>query len=124
FLTAYVVGALAATWFAARIRHETISFKKGAQLGFLSGFYGVLAASAVYDLIWKVGHYHLWQIQNADRMLILVSDMIHDAFSPSAWLLITLQIVIAAICAGAFGAPSGMLGAKLFRATGGEIEHG
>lgn len=117
FLTAFVLGALVAVWFAVRIHHESLSFREGARLGFLSGFYGLLAASAIYDLIWKVGHYQLWQIQNADRMLILLSDMVHDAFSPSAWLLITLQIVIAAICAGAFGAPSGVLGVRLFQGT-------
>jgi hypothetical protein len=41
--------------------------------------------------------------------------MVHDAFRPSVWFLITLQVVTAAICAGAFAAPSGILGAKVFR---------
>lgn len=114
FVTAYVAGALAAVWFAVRMGLDKLSFKDGAQLGFLSGFYGLLTASAVYDLIWQVFHYQLWRIQNADSMIAFFSDMLHDAFNPSAWLLLTLQIVIAAISAGAFGAPAGILGVKLF----------
>ena len=115
FITAYVAGALAAVWFAIRIRHSTLSFGDGAKLGFLSGFYGLLAASAIYDLFWQVFHYQLWKIQNADRMVTLFAGMVHDAFSPSVWLMITLQIITAAICAGAFGAPSGILGVKIFQ---------
>jgi hypothetical protein len=115
FITAYVAGALAAVWFAVRMRHARLSFKDGAQLGFLSGFYGLLVASTIYDVIWQFFHYQLWQLQNADRMVTLFANMVHDAFSPSVWFLITLQIVIAAICAGAFGAPSGILGVKIFQ---------
>ena len=115
FLTAYVVGALAAVWFAIRIRHASLSFKEGAQLGFHSSFYGLLVASAIYDVVWEIFHYQLWRIQNADRIMALFTDKVHDAFTPSIWFLITLQIVIAAICAGAFGAPSGILGVKIFQ---------
>lgn len=115
FLTAYVAGALAAVWFAIRMRHETLSFKDGAQLGFLSGFYGLLAASTVYDLIWQILHYQLWRIQNADRMISLLSHILRDALNPSVWLFVTLQIVTAAICAGAFAAPSGILGVRFFQ---------
>lgn len=115
FITAYVLGALAAVWFAIRVRHESVSFQDGAQLGFLSGFYGLLAASAVYDLIWQVFNYQLWRIQNADRIFALVGNALRDMFSPSIWILFTVQIVIAAICAGAFGAPSGILGVKLLQ---------
>ena len=115
FITAYVAGALAAVWFAVRMRHASLSFKDGAQLGFLSGFYGLLLASTIYDVIWQIFHYQLWQIQNADRMVALFTDMVHDAFSPSVWIMITLQIVTAAICGGAFGAPSGILGVKIFQ---------
>jgi hypothetical protein len=118
FITAYVVGALAAVWFALRMRHEQLAFKDGAQLGFLSGFYGLLLASAVYDVVWKIFHYQLWKIQNADRMVALFTGMVRDAFSPSAWFWFTLQIVIAAIFAGAIGAPSGILGVKLFGPRG------
>jgi hypothetical protein len=115
FLTAYVVGALAAVWFAIRIRHASLSFKEGAQLGFLSSFYGLLVASGIYDAVWEIFHYQLWRIQNADRMMALLTDKVNDAFTPSIWFLITLQIVLAAICAGAFGVPSGILGVKIFR---------
>ena len=115
FITAYVVGALAGVWFAVRRRHHSLSVTDGAQVGFRSGFYGLLAAGAIYDVIWQLFNYQLWEIRNADRMLALFADMLHDIFSPSVWFLITLQIIIAAICAGAFGAPSGILAVKIFQ---------
>jgi hypothetical protein len=115
FITAYVAGAFAAVWFAIRKGRRLLAFKDGAQLGFLSGFYGLLAASTVYDVIWQFFHYQLWQIQNADRILAIFADMVHDAFSLSAWIVITFQIVASAIFAGAFGAPSGILAVKIFQ---------
>jgi hypothetical protein len=116
FLTAYVVGAFAAVWFAMRRHYQLLSFTDGAQLGFLSGFYGLLAASALYDFIWQFFDYKLWKIQNADRWLSIFAGMVHDALSPSAWLMITFQIIACAIFAGAFGAPAGILGVKIFSA--------
>jgi hypothetical protein len=115
FITAYVAGALAAVWFAVRRRGYTLSVEDGAQVGFRSGFYGLLAAGSIYDVVWQLFDYRLWEIRNADRIMALIGDMLRDAFSPSVWLLITLQIIIAAICAGAFGAPSGILAVKIFR---------
>lgn len=101
-------------------RHDQLlSFTDGAQLGFLSGFYGLLAASAVYDFIWQFFHFQLWKIQNADRLLSIFAGMVHDALSPSAWLMITFQIIACAIFAGAFGAPSGILGVKIFQRRAG-----
>ena len=44
FITAYLAGAFAAVWFAIKVRRMRINFNEGAQLGFLSGFYGLLAA--------------------------------------------------------------------------------
>lgn len=115
FITAYVLGALAAVWFAVHKDRQSLSFSDGAQLGFLSGFYGLLAASTIYDVIWQFFHYELWQIRNADRMLSIFAGMARDIFSPSAWLMITFQIVIAAIFAGAVAAPSGILAVKIFQ---------
>ena len=97
------------------IRGQMLSFADGAQLGFVSGFYGLLAASGFYDLVWQFLHYQLWKIENADRMLSILGGMVRDAFSPSAWIVITLQIVVSAIFAGIFGAPSGILGVKIFQ---------
>lgn len=36
---------MAAVWFAVRKRHQTLSFTDSAQLGFLSGFYGLHVAN-------------------------------------------------------------------------------
>ncbi|MEP7015292.1 MAG: hypothetical protein ABI925_07620 [Verrucomicrobiota bacterium] len=115
FVVAFVLGAFAAVWFAIRRAKELLSVSDAAQLGFLSGFYGLLAASAIYDVVWKFFHYELWQIKNADRLLSIFAGMVHDAFSPSAWLLLTVQIIICAILAGSVGAPSGILAVKLFQ---------
>ena len=118
FITAYLFGALAAAWFAVRKEREHISLTDGARLGFLSGFYGLLAASAIYDLIWEILNYKLWRAQNLDRIIDISAEAVRNAFSPSIWFLITIQIIVAAIFAGAFGAPSGILGAKIFRHRG------
>src|SRR5262249_2052495 len=71
FLTSYLFGALAASWFAVQKQREDISLSDGARLGFLSGFYGLLAASAIYDLIREVFHYQLWRVQNLDRIIAI-----------------------------------------------------
>jgi len=113
FITAYLAGAFTAVWF--EIRKRTLSLGDGAQLGFLSGFYGLLLAGTVYDLVWETFHYQLWRIENADRVIGLFFHMLQDATTPSVWILITLQIILAAICAGAFGAPAGILAVKIFR---------
>ena len=115
FITAYVLGAFAAVWFAIRKQRRVLTFNDGAQLGFLSGFYGLLAASTVYDVIWQFLHYQLWKIQNADRVMTMLGGMVHDVFSPSAWIVITFQIIISAVFAGAFGAPAGILAVKIFQ---------
>jgi disulfide bond formation protein DsbB len=115
FITAYLAGAFAAVWFAIRIRHASIHFKEGAQLGFLSGFYGLLAASGIYDFVWQTLHYRLWKVENAERTFALLGEMLENLFRPSFWLLLGLQIILAAICAGAFGAPAGLLAVKLFQ---------
>ena len=115
FITAYVAGAFAAVWFAIRTQCRILAFRDGAGLGFRSGFYGLLAASTIYDVIWQFLHYQLWQIQNADRMVTMLGGMVHDVFSPLAWIVITFQIIISAIFAGAIGAPAGILAVKIFR---------
>jgi hypothetical protein len=115
FLIAYLARAFAAVWFASRIRHISLSFKEGAQLGFLSGFYGLLAASGIYDFVWQDLHYQLWKIENADRIFALLSEMAGNALRPSLWPLFILQIVLAAVGAGAFGAPAGILAVKLIQ---------
>jgi hypothetical protein len=115
FITAFVVGALAAVWFAVRKRGQVLSFKEGADLGFHSGFYGFLAASGIYDVLWKFFHFELWKIQNADRILSIFAGMARDAFDPSVWWVMIFQIVMSAILAGSVGAPSGILGVKLFQ---------
>ena len=118
FVVAYLLGAFAAARYAARKRKEVLTLTDGAQLGFLSGFYGMLAASAIYDIVWQFFHYQLWEIRNVDRLLSIFAGMLHDAVTPSAWILITFQIIVAAIFAGAIGAPAGILALKIFQRRG------
>ena len=115
FIVAYLLGAFAAVRSAARKRQEILSLTDGAQLGFLSGFYGLLAASAIYDVVWQFFHYQLWEIRNVDRLWSIFAGMLHDAVTPSAWIVITFQIIVAAIFAGAIGAPAGILALRIFQ---------
>jgi hypothetical protein len=71
FLTVYVLGPLAGVWFATR--KITVTFAEGAEVCFLSAFYGVLAASALYDIAWQFFHEQLWRFQNAYRLLPLLA---------------------------------------------------
>jgi len=50
-------------------------------------------------------------------VLSLFHDWVDDITRPSVWIMITLQLVTAAICSGAIGAPSGILAAKIFQTT-------
>ena len=118
FIVAYLLGAFAAVRSAVRKRQEILTLTDGAQLGFLSGFYGLLAASAIYDVVWQFFHYQLWQIRNADRLWSIFAGMLHDAVTPSMWIVITFQIIVAAIFAGAIGAPAGILAVKIFQRRG------
>jgi hypothetical protein len=115
FIIAFLLGAFSAVLFAIRSQKQVLEFKDGADLGFLSGFYGLLTAGAIYGVVWKFFHYQLWQIKNVDRLLSLLSDWIRDMFSPAAWLVITIQMIVYAILAGMIAVPAGLLAVKIFQ---------
>ncbi len=114
FIVAQVLGALAAVAFAIRWSHGRLEPKDGAQLGFNTAFYGMLLASGIYDLVWKVFHYQLWKVENMDLIFGLFVESVHDWLTPSFWVALIMQIVFSAIFAGIFGAPAGLLGVKWF----------
>jgi succinate dehydrogenase/fumarate reductase cytochrome b subunit len=127
-VTAYVVGALVAVWFAVKKQGQTLSYKEGAKLGFLSVFFGVTAAAAIFDLIWQISGYQLWQKQNAAMMLGLFRvfasastvdtisvAMSQNAEKPFAWYVFLVQVIAGAIFAALFAMPSGLLGVKIFQ---------
>ena len=107
-----ILGPMVAVWFGNRARRETMDASDGANIGFRSVFYGLLAASTIYDVIWHVFGYQLWRLENLDRLVRWVGEMMRDAISPVSWIVITIQIIVAAICAGAFGASAGALTAR------------
>jgi hypothetical protein len=109
-----VLGPLAATWLAAKTR-KAVDFNEGANIGFSSVFYGLLAATSIHDIVWHIYGYRLWRIQNLDRLLDWFAEMLHNTISPFSWIVITVQIITTAICAGIFGAPAGILGVRIFR---------
>ena len=113
-----IVGPLIAVLIASRMAEYKVNFSRGADLGFRSTFYGLLGACAIYDIIWHVFGYQLWKVENLDRVISWAVETMHDWTNPRAWIVITVQMITIAICAGIIGAPAGLLGAKLFsRAT-------
>ncbi|MEO6507520.1 MAG: hypothetical protein ABIO87_07025 [Chthoniobacterales bacterium] len=66
---AYVVGAMVAVWHAVTRRGQSLQFKDGAKLGFLSTFLGSMVAVVLVDLFWVFFDYQLWQQQNEQLML-------------------------------------------------------
>jgi hypothetical protein len=115
FLTVYVIGPLAGVWFATRKNPRTVTFAEGAEIGFLSAFYGVIVASALYDIAWHFFHEQLWQLHNAYKLLPLLAGKGQDTSTPFQWYLFMLQLTIGAIVAGVIAAPAGLLGVKLFQ---------
>jgi hypothetical protein len=69
FFVVYIVGALAAVWFSIKRSGQLLTYRDGAQLGFLSVFYGVMGAVVIADIIWQFFDYQLWQ----NRMAISFS---------------------------------------------------
>ena len=127
-ITAYVIGALVAVWFAIRKRGQRLTYKDGAKLGFLSVFVGVVAAGIIFDIIWQVFEYQLWQKENAALMLgifrRIVSPSTADTMSlamaqnaekPFAWYMFLVQLIAGAVFCGLFAVPSGLLGVKIFQ---------
>ncbi|MFL6583173.1 MAG: hypothetical protein ACJ8KU_01490 [Chthoniobacterales bacterium] len=127
-ITAYVVGALFAVWFAVRKRGLRLSYKEGAKLGFLSTFFGVLAAAVIFDIIWQIFDFQLWQKQNTAFLLAMCRSfmsastvdtmslaMQQNAEKPFAWYVFLFQLIGGAIFAALFAMPSGLLGVKLFQ---------
>jgi hypothetical protein len=113
-----VVGPLVAVLVASRTAQHKVDLGRGADLGFRAVFYGLLGACTIYDIIWHVLGYRLWKVENLDRVISWAVEAMRDWTSPRAWVVITFQMIATAICAGIFGAPSGLLGARLFsRAT-------
>jgi hypothetical protein len=115
FVPAYILGPLAGVWFELRRRERRLDFKQGALLGFYSTFYGTLAAVVFSQIAVRIVHEQLWRFENIYRLPPLLASKGLDTDTPNGWYLLMLQITIVAIFAGAVGAPSGMLGVKLFQ---------
>ena len=113
FLPAYVLGPLAGVWF--ELRRRQLNFAQGAMVGFYSAFYGTFAAIAVDYVGTRFLHEQLWRLENIYRLPPLLAGKGLETDTPTGWYLLMFQIVITAIFAGAIGAPSGILGVKLFR---------
>jgi hypothetical protein len=127
-ITAYVIGALVAVWFAVKKQGQRLSYKEGAKLGFFSVFFGVTAAAAIFDIIWQVFDYQLWQKQNTAMMLAIFRSfasastvdtmsvaMSQNAEKPFAWYIFVVQLIAGAIFSALFAMPSGLLGVKIFQ---------
>ena len=126
-LPAYVIGAAVAVWHAAARRGQSLQFKDGAKLGFLSTFLGSMAAVVVVDLIWVFFDYQLWQHQNQEFMLAIFRlfarqstiDAMDEAFVQSnarifRWYMLLLQLAGNAFLCGIFGTLAGLLAVKIF----------
>ena len=67
----YVIGPVVAVWFAVSKRAQSLTSKQAAKLGFLSAFFGSMAAVVLADIIWQFFDYQLWQRQNAQFMIAI-----------------------------------------------------
>jgi len=108
------LGPLCATWFEMRRRGMKLDLKQGAQIGFYSAFYGMVAAMAFDQLAKRFFHEQLWRFENLYRIPPLLAGKGMDAEGVSGWYILMAELTVMAIVAGALGAPSGLLGVKLF----------
>src|SRR5262245_40382346 len=97
FPVSYVLGPFAAVWFAIRLRRQTLDVTDGARAGFMSAFYGMIAASAIYDIGWHFFHEQLWQVRNMYRLLPLLAERGQETGSALDWYFFMLQLTIIAI---------------------------
>ena len=127
-LTPYLVGALIAVWYAVKKRGQILALKDGAKLGFLSTFFGGIASAVIFDIIWQFFDFQLWQKQNSEFMVAIVSvfagpatidtmkiGMAQNAGKPFSWYIIIFQLIGGLIFSGIFGSLFGLLGVKLFQ---------
>jgi hypothetical protein len=122
----YAIGAAIAVWFAISKRAQSLTPKASAKLGFLSSFFGSMAAVVLVDIIWQFFDYQLWQKQNAQFMVAIfrlfaseatvsaVSDaMAQNATKSFAWYIVIFQLIGNAIMAGIFGTLAGLITRKV-----------
>lgn len=110
-----IAGPLFGVWLAARRSGQGVNLQEGADIGFRCAFFGLLAAGTIYDVIWHLCGYRLWKVENFDRLLSWIAESGRNLTNPGMWIVISIQMVVIAICAGVFGVPSGLLGARLSR---------
>jgi len=115
FLPAFVLGPIAGVWFELRRCSRHLNFTHGAMLGFSSAFYGTLAAIALDQIARRFFSEQLWRFENIYRLPPLLAGKGLDSDTSAGWYQLLFQITIVAIFAAAIGAPSGMLGLKLFQ---------
>ena len=115
FLPAFVLGPLAGVWFELRRRSRHLNLRHGTMLGFYSAFYGTLVAFAFDQIAQRILHEQLWRFENIYRLPPLLAGKGLDSDTPTGWYQLLFQITIVAIFAAAIGAPSGMMGVKLFQ---------
>ena len=109
-----ILGPFAAIWYAIRARRQSLDYTAGANLGFLSAFYGLIAASALYDIGWHFFHEQLWRVRNMYRLLPLLAEKGQQTNSALDWYIFMFQLTVVAIIAGIIATPSGLLAVKLF----------
>lgn len=121
----YVIGAIVAVWFAISKRTQSLTSKEAAKLGFLSAFFGSMAAVVLADIIWQFFDYQLWQQQNSQFMVAIFRSfasqstvdavsaaMEQNAGKPFAWYMIIVQTIANAIMSGIFATVAGLLTRK------------
>ncbi len=111
---AYILGPIVGTWILIWHRGQSLDYSDGARVGFLSSFYGSVAAIALHHLARRAEELEIWSIENLYLLPPLLADLGLEGESVGDWYLWMAQLVILTIVAGALGAPSGVLGVKLF----------
>ena len=87
------------TWILIRRRGQSLDYSDGARVGFLSSFYGSVAAIALHHLARRAEELEIWNIENLYLLPPLLADLGLEGESVGDWYLWMAQLVILTIVA-------------------------